>query len=368
MNQEVSRHFLGSRVRSARDSAGLTQDEVASQLGFSDRQTVSDIETGRRMLKAEELLRLCELTGRDSDYFLDPLNVTGEAEFCWRLNRQSPANPLSDFEEQSGKWVGLLRWLKDQREGQRKSALKYALRISERSSFEHATALGEQFVEDLKLGNFPAQCLSERLETDLDISVLYVDVAEGHNISGATCHLPDCTTILINRHENLGRRNYDLAHETFHALSWDSLRPAHIEFSATDARVKRIERLADNFAASVLMPKLSLDIAFDSARASDLSYLRDVAARYGVTCEALGWRLLSLELIAERMRIALLNSGKLYGDASTPAVFSRQFAELLIGALDRGLIAVRRAAKVIGVSTSGLKDIFLQHKLVAQVV
>jgi Zn-dependent peptidase ImmA (M78 family) len=57
----------------------------------------------------------------------------------------------------------------------------------------------------------------------LSVLVLHVDPPAG--VSGAACHHPRFNTILINRREPDGRRNYDFAHETFHVLTWKSMPP-----------------------------------------------------------------------------------------------------------------------------------------------
>ena len=66
--------------------------------------------------------------------------------------------------------------------------------------------------------------------------------------------------ILINRNESEARRFFDLAHELFHALTWDAMKADHRESNSVEARTKgkRIEQLANNFAAALLMPLASL--------------------------------------------------------------------------------------------------------------
>ncbi len=65
------------------------------------------------------------------------------------------------------------------------------------------------------------------MERKLGIFVLMVDAIDG--ISGAACRLPELDVVLINRHEVAGRRNFDLAHELFHILTWDTMPPEHAE-------------------------------------------------------------------------------------------------------------------------------------------
>ena len=63
MNERtISREGIASRLRLAREMAGLTQGQVARNLGWH-RPTVSEIEAGRRKVSAEEVSRFAELYG-----------------------------------------------------------------------------------------------------------------------------------------------------------------------------------------------------------------------------------------------------------------------------------------------------------------
>lgn len=71
--QDSLRQDLASRLKLAREMAGLTQGQVATQLGWH-RPTVSEMEAGRRRVLAEELNTLGELYGVNVPWLL------GEAE------------------------------------------------------------------------------------------------------------------------------------------------------------------------------------------------------------------------------------------------------------------------------------------------
>lgn len=57
---ESERVQLGSRLKSAREYLGLSQDEVAKRLGVP-RTAISQIETGQRRVEAIELRNLAKL-------------------------------------------------------------------------------------------------------------------------------------------------------------------------------------------------------------------------------------------------------------------------------------------------------------------
>ena len=61
-DHEEKRQAIASRLRLAREMAGLTQGQVAKALGWH-RPTVSEIEAGRRKVSAEELPVLAEMYG-----------------------------------------------------------------------------------------------------------------------------------------------------------------------------------------------------------------------------------------------------------------------------------------------------------------
>ena len=48
MFEKISQKLIGYRVKAARIAAGLTQDQLTQGLGLNDRQSVSDIENGKR--------------------------------------------------------------------------------------------------------------------------------------------------------------------------------------------------------------------------------------------------------------------------------------------------------------------------------
>ena len=60
--KNLSRLAIASRLRIARERAGLSQHQVAKILGWH-RPTISEIEAGRRKVAAEEVVTLAELYG-----------------------------------------------------------------------------------------------------------------------------------------------------------------------------------------------------------------------------------------------------------------------------------------------------------------
>jgi Zn-dependent peptidase ImmA (M78 family)/DNA-binding XRE family transcriptional regulator len=366
MLEQISQKLIGYRVKAARETRKRTQEEIASLLGLKDRQSISDIETGKRALKSNELLALSDFLDRDLDYFIDPFAVSGEAKFCWRASESIPEESLDNFELKAGKWVGLIRWLREQ-ETKSTSAIKPSLWLSADSTADDAQDRAEALAAELNLGQIPAKTLGDAINATFGIPVLFVDTIEldgNESVSGATCHLQDMCAILINRRESEGRRNFDLAHELFHALTWDALEPAHRESNSVQSRGggKRIERLADSFAAALLMPRSSLAALIPQDRLSDVAKLQEVAATLRVSPIALAMRLSGLSLIDERMRKALAQK-KQQSKSEVPELFSKEFALMLHVAIDKGRLSARKAAKTLDLGLSKLSALFSAYGL-----
>lgn len=367
MLERLSQKLIGYRVKAAREAFGWTQERLTGALGFNDRQSVSDIENGKRALKPEELVLVSDLFDREIEFFIDPFAVAGEAKFSWRAAPALPGKALDLFEREAGGWIGLLRWLRENEMG-RTSPLKQSLRLQVHSSFEDAQAKAEDLVETLELGEIPAELLIEKIEKDLDIPVLFFDRQEdeeGRSISGAACHLQDLGVILVNRSESEARRFYDLAHELFHILTFDAMKPEWRESNSFEARSrgKRIEQLANNFAAALLMPKTSLERLVTPEKRTDLGQLAEISGLFRVAPIALGWRLFNLGWIGEETCQALTKEKQRPPRSVRPKCFSPDFVQMLHQAIEQGRLSARKAAKTLNRDLESFGRLFAEHGL-----
>ena len=354
---------IGTRIRALRRARGLSQDELARVFGFKDRQTVSAIETGIRRVTASELLLAVEKLNAPLEYFTDPFRLDGEVSFSWRQSGVGHSE-LREYERTASLWIGAYRSLAAQA-GRRRPLMRQALGLTKHARFEDATDAGERFVAEFELGDAPAQNLAEVMQDRLGILVLMVDAYSG--ISGAACRLPEFDTVLIARGEVAGRRNFDLAHELFHILTWEAMPPEHVE-DTREFGGSRVEQLANKFAAAVLMPTVVLEPLGDWAglnRSGLIDRLNTTANELGVSSSALRWRLVELRKLTKAMAqeipdAALRNNGG-NDDSTPPPLFSRPFAEVVATAIDRGHLSVRRAARLVGLPIEGLEELFAEH-------
>ena len=365
----MTQKIIATRLRALRKQRGLSQEELSRLLGFNDRQTLSAIETGQRRVSAAELLLAMEKLNATLDDFTDPFRLDGEAQFSWRQTGVGKSE-LDEYEKTASRWIGAYRALAKQT-GHPMPLMRQALGLNSHSSFEDASDAGERFATDFTLGAVPARKLASVMQEQLGILVLMVDAYRG--ISGAACRLPELDVVLIARGEVAGRRNFDLAHELFHILTWDAMPPEHIE-SARETGGSRVEQLANNFAAAVLMPRSVLQPYEDwnQLEVKELiERLNVVADDLEVSSSALRWRLVALRKLSTKKARAIPEAALRHNghncSAKMPPLFSVSFLVVLSQAIERGFLSVRRASSLTGLVIEDLGELFRAHGICQEI-
>ena len=363
--------LIARRIKAAREAAGLTQRQLSDQLGFKDRQTVAAIEAGNRKVSAQELIQIMRVLERDLDYFTDPFRLDGESSFLWRASEGADER-LAEFELRASRWLALYRTLVRERHDTSWWSSPIALSLTARSSYEDAHRAAEWIASDWKLGDVPAATLETAIRERLQTLVLHVDAPEG--VSGAAFKLPEINAILVNRNEPEGRRNFDLAHELFHLLTWETIKPAHTEWGMLNPK-GRPEQLANCFASALLMPEKTVrswmgdgDHVVPRLPVSHAEtwreWLNDRAYSLRVSTPALQWRMVQIGLLDKKNVDPALDW---FEDANRPQAtqkpFSPEYVRVLHDALSAGKLSVRRAAGVLDMSVDELAALFTQYQL-----
>ncbi|MEJ2721457.1 MAG: XRE family transcriptional regulator [bacterium] len=354
--------LIGKRLKAAREQAGLTQQQLSSRMGFKDRQTLAAIESGNRKLSADELILAMQALNRELEYFTDPFRLDGEGSFSWRTTTEN-VDVIDEFESWAGRCLALYRNLAKQED-----VWTFPLRLSltKKSSYEEAHRAAEWLVNEWGLGETPAVKLEEAVRERLRALVLYIDPPEG--ISGAAFKLPGLSAILINRNDAAGRRSFDLAHELFHLLTWDTIKPDYSEYRDEQNKGKRSEQLANCFASALLMPEDIIKTWWSQAPHEDdikwRSWVIDSAHSLHVTPLALMWRLVQLHMIDAKLAKESEEWGVVPDtEHDKPKSLSLDFVRTLGHGLEEGRISVRRAAALIDLPVDDLADLFREYSL-----
>lgn len=363
MGQTMTPASTGTRLKALRERRGMSQEQLAQTFGFKNHQTVAQIEAGQRKLSAEELVLAVQAFEVDLDYFTNPFLIVGEARFSWRRDGGLGMADLDAFERKAGEWIGAYREL-SVTTGSALSPIVHRLNLTRFDSYKAAEAAGEGVATYLKLGSVPSQRLAEAMQEELSTLVLMVDAQPG--ISGAACLVRDLGAVLVNRNEPAGRRNYDLAHELFHVLTWDAMPPERLDDGVGSGKIqKRIEQMAEKFASALLMPRDVL--ASHPATEIDYAWLNRTATALGVTSRALKWRLVSIGVMdADTARAfddrLLSHNGQPDGrQDELPPLFGRKFMTVMAAGIEKGHVSVRRVAKMLDVSIDGLGELCDVH-------
>ena len=350
---------LAQRITAARERSGLTQAQLSHRLGFKNRQTLEQMESGLRKVMPAELLAIMEATGCDLEYFTDPFRLVGEGQFSYRASG-TKSSDLDAYEDRAGRWLALWRHLGAVR-GEKTKALRPKLALHFESRFEEAQRLGEALAEELQLGAVPAEKLEQAMGERLEILVLHVDLPRG--VSGAAVQLPLCDAVLINQNESPGRRAFDLAHELFHVLTWDAMPPQRVDRQDPRSyKGKRMEQLADNFAGALLMPEAALRIHWEKKPPgiSPDHWIHAVAEHFKVSPSAVYWRLTALRCLEAETKLEGF-SGAESGVLKRRPLFSRAFLDRMVWGVDHGEISVNRLLKILGLTLCEFRETCAAH-------
>lgn len=351
--------MVGRRIQIARKQLKMTQEQLSAELGLPARQSLSYIEDGQRKVTADELVRLIQTLKKPLEFFTDPFLLIGEAAVSWRAEEAPEA--LMSFESKMLPLVAVYRHLtSDLRQSQ--TVLVPQLPITPSSSFEEASNAAEKLVKEWGLGSIPTKNLASTAEEKLNLLVLLVDASDG--ISGAAVHLKDFDTIIINRKESAGRRNYDFGHELFHVLTWHSMAPPYLDAEQGKTnKQKRIEQLAQNFTSSLLMPTETVTALWKARKDCEIhAWIHDTARVLEVSGLALYWRLINLGFLSKENSEGI-DRKRLSQEMDTvkPKIYSHRFVACLHAGIDKGLISVRKVASLLDCTVEDLEDLFRDY-------
>lgn len=250
----LTREELGRRIRSARESCGLTQEQLGEFAGLN-RVSIGQIEAGTRSVSSLELDRIAHAVGRDIKSFFAASFVERDALAALfrsdaELAEQADLlKALQDSLALGHEMTNLERLLEIDRVQLLTASYELPTPKSRWDAIQQGQKVAIEERQRLGLGVAPIGDLSELLESQ---GVRTGVVALPENISGLT--LVDSTIgvfVVINAKHAAVRQRFSLAHEYGHVLL-DRDRAGAI--SRAENRSDLLEVRANAFAAEFLMP------------------------------------------------------------------------------------------------------------------
>jgi Zn-dependent peptidase ImmA (M78 family)/transcriptional regulator with XRE-family HTH domain len=244
---------LGRRLKQARESCGLTQEDAAQEMGVA-RATMAQIELGNRSVSGLELARFSYFYGRDIREFLAP-----------SFSEDSLASVLLRAEDEAGD--GVQTALRDCIAlGHQLRDLEILLGISRSTSsvaaypsvslgskwdaIQSGTQAAQEERRRLGLGSAPLADLPALLEVQGIRTGL---IAMPSGISGLMISHPNVGLfVVVNREHAAMRQRFSWCHEYAHLLL-DRTQMGHVSREAE--RTDLLEVRSNVFAANFLMPE-----------------------------------------------------------------------------------------------------------------
>lgn len=250
----LTRDELGRRIRSARESCGLTQEQVGDAVELS-RIAISQIEAGSRSVSSIELDRIAYAVGRDIKAFFADAFVEQDALAALFRTESQLAEQAELLHALQGslalgrEMTNLERLLGIDRAQLLAATYELPAARSRWDAIQQGQRIAADERQRLGLGLSPIGDLVELFESQ---GVRTGLVMLPDNISGLT--LSDHKIgifVVINREHPPLRRRFSLAHEYAHVLM-DRDRSGTI--SRSENRADLLEVRANAFAAEFLMP------------------------------------------------------------------------------------------------------------------
>jgi len=354
--QPLTNEEIGSRIREARKSAGLSEEAFAELLGLT-QPTVSRIEAGKRSVGAAELVRIAEAVGRPAQAFLE---ATPQARYWFRLAEYVRPGPMKEAVDWAERFMHQVRVL-------REFTQQLELPANDRLDFEPpASVSAAQLAADnvrrqLGLGDGPAPDLYELIER----TGCLVKVRQFDEWGPDAVYVPGPVSIIVLNGAKPGpRQRFTLAHEFAHFLFDRATvvldEDVYQEPSDGDRQIAKRERIANAFAAHFLMPKSGIEAElvrrFDKRIPTEVTHAFWLAYHFGVSLQAICYQLESVGLApAPKTRRwmhtdqhTLAGALGLLTDQQHQAVrerWPREFLVRLAVALERELITPTDAAR-----------------------
>ena len=358
VSKSKSNIVIGAQLQKARKLFALSVKEVAEEIHVSP-QHITDWEMGVSQPGLQELEALANLYGREIDYFLreTPNPPTGikfrgkPGESLQHLSKDTKI-VLARFDELCRAAVEFEELLGKKREvklsmiSARTPAKIGALRIRERYN------LGDKPIVDLRA-----------LLDNAGVRIFEVPIPNDELSGFSFWHEKYGPCILVHAKDVKGRRNFTLSHELAHLLYSHGSSACYIPSDISGVH-ERIERKANQFATELLLPKTGVVHDFKKRnlpRKPSEKQLRQMSIKWGVSIQALGYRLEGLGLVNAGLTNKIVESRPAYFRRPKTPTWKRRLGKSFVGtsieAYQNNLISVGKLAHVLQIPIRKAMDI-----------
>lgn len=357
---------IGARLRIAREAIGYTLEKAEKESGIG-ASSLSEFENEKREPKFSQLSRLAEVYRKSIEFFLTDQPITTEA-MLWR-EKPNDEGMVKETEARFRQLCEQYHRLEKLTGEIKEVKLPCADVKADQFTYREANLLAEKVQEELGLGKLPSASLKQTLEEKYYVKIFHISfpasaISRLSPVFGAA--------ILLNKSNKLWRRNFDLAHELFHILTWNTFRAEDVLVAKL---AEREEKLANAFASRLLLPTDAVKDRIESAmkEKQEISFeaLDEIAREFGVSLDALMWRLLYLyNKPAEQIETYIAHAKSIMDNlphrkSDEPEELPERYCRLATKALREGKLSLMRFAKYMEISYKVAQEYLLEDKDVA---
>jgi Zn-dependent peptidase ImmA (M78 family)/transcriptional regulator with XRE-family HTH domain len=341
------------KLKEARVGLKLSQSAVAAETGIGG-SSLSEFENGKREPRMNQLQSLARVYRQPLTFFFEEETPPRDA-VLWRERPSQNAEAIEhDFLELCRRYSDLERWCGDVLSPD----LPDITQGQDGFSFQRAAEVARKVGKELGLGDRPSFSLLQMLEDKCGIKIFHQDI----DPTGTAASVRSGRygwAVLLNSRSSQARRNFDLAHELFHLLTWEVF--GHNTDEGPSESSLEEEKYANAFASHLLMPEDEVRSAVERRRQGGklpLAAVVEIARQFQVSVEAMAWRIHSLYRLDQKkteQAVAGLKGMRsqeqaLSGQREEPSALPQRYQDLALRALMQGQISVGRFAEYTGVS------------------
>jgi Zn-dependent peptidase ImmA (M78 family) len=337
---------IGQRLQIARNAIGYTLEKASEESNIG-QSSLSEFENNRREPKFSQLSRLAEVYRRTVEFFLTDEPIV-ENMMLWR-DAPEGSDDIKETEAELNQLCRQYHKLEVLCDEVRFPKMPVLYIKREEFNYRQAEQLAEKFQREHLLGEIPSASLKQILEEKFYVKIFHLEF-EGSAISTISSEFGPA--ILLNADNKLWRRNFDLAHELFHILTWSVFRTKD---NPKNKPSNDEEKLANAFASKLLLPtdivKHKIDEALNEKGQIAFEDLDEIAREFGVSLEALLWRMVyiynkppeEIEKYIDQSRKIKLHRPSRKSDI--PDKLPERYCSLAIRALKEGKLSLMQFAK-----------------------
>lgn len=342
-------NVVAYRIKNARILKGLSQQDVAGELGVS-KQMISKYEKGTSMPSSSKLIKLSKLFGLKVDCFfssfkveLKEVNFRKKSNFSMKRQKSLKENIKIRLEN--------YLWIEDNLSID--YTFKNIIKDEKIENIEDVENVVSKIRNEWNIGTDPIHNIIQLVE-DKEIKVIEIFDTDD-KFDGLATYVDDkYPVIIVNGNFPVERKRFTLLHELGHLL-----------LNLPDCASSLDEGFCNKFASEFLLPKDIVVKEFGGKRKHiTINELKSCQIKYGISIKAIIYRLVDAGILSTQQHSDFYKKIRYNRSLEREIDLSRfktqeksnRFDRLIYRALAQENISTSKASSLLGVSTGKLKE------------